>query len=196
MPHHSNEPVINVGSPTMRNLVVASYGELMNRMTLCVIAAFCLFIPSMLNAQAPSGATGQCKDGTYSTATSKSGACRGHKGVQSWYTPALTVPQAKSAQPAAQTASVTSNAAPAATAITRANTPPASAPTPRPSQAASPSQPAAGGGGGQVWVNTATQVYHCSGDRFYGKTKKGAYMSESDAVAKGARPDAGKACSK
>jgi hypothetical protein len=47
--------------------------------------------------------------------------------------------------------------------------------------------PAPGGGNGLVWVNTETHVYHKEGSRFYGKTKKGKYVSEADAIKEGDR---------
>ena len=41
---------------------------------------------------------------------------------------------------------------------------------------------------GLVWVNTDSKVYHTEGDRWYGKTKKGEWMTESEAVKAGYRP--------
>jgi hypothetical protein len=40
---------------------------------------------------------------------------------------------------------------------------------------------------GMVWVNMKTKVYHTAGDRWYGKTKKGQWMTEEDAIKAGCR---------
>jgi len=39
----------------------------------------------------------------------------------------------------------------------------------------------------QVWLNTATGIYHYPGTRWYGKTNQGKFMSEKDAIAQGYR---------
>jgi hypothetical protein len=133
---------------------------------------------------APAGATGLCNDGSYWTGASKSGACRGHKGVKAWYAASAAAPTPAATPTAPPAAAAPASATPAAAPKTRASTTTAAAKTPAP-----------GGGPGLVWVNTSTKVYHCPGTKYYGTTKAGAYMSEADAKAKGAHPDAGKPCS-
>ena len=161
-----------------------------------------LSLASVALAQAPpAGSTGVCKDGTYTQAASKSGACRGHKGIKEWY--------AASAAPAASTAMTAAPKpapAPAATPTPAAAPKPAASPAPTtapaPSGKMSPQQRAAsmtqapGGGPGLVWFNADSKVYHCPGTTFYGKTKQGQYMSEADAKAKGGHPDHNHPCTK
>jgi hypothetical protein len=117
-------------------------------------------------AGAPAGTSGLCNDGTYSSSAHKQGACRGHQGVKQWY----ATDSSGAAAPAAAPKASSSEGTPTATV-------------------------APGGGPGLVWLNTSSNVYHCSGDRWYGKTKAGQYLSEAAAKAKGAHPDHGKACS-
>ena len=125
-------------------------------------------------ASAPAGSTGLCKDGSFYSGATKKGACAGHKGLKTWYG--------------------ASAAAGAASAPAAAASAPAAAPAMAPAAASGAMAAAPGGGPGQVWVNTSTKVYHCPGDKYYGKTKHGSYMSEADAKAKGYRADAGKTC--
>lgn len=125
-------------------------------------------------SDAAAGSTGECKDGTYTSAKSKRGACAGHGGVKTWFA------EAKSA-PSRETAPMAKEPAPAAKTSAK-------------SQAA-PVETREGGGPGMVWVNTPSGVYHCSGDQWYGKTKQGEYMSEAQAKSRGYRASRNKPCS-
>lgn len=145
-------------------------------------------------AGAPAGATGLCNDGTYSTAASKSGACRGHKGVKTWFAAADATKAKASAGKAASTSTPAAAPAPTPAAQSAPAKAPSSTPAPAPKASASTAAQAPGGGAGQVWLNTASNVYHCQGTQWYGKTKAGAYMTEDEAKAKGARPDHAKPC--
>jgi hypothetical protein len=154
-----------------------------------------LLAVQVATAQAPAGATGQCKDGTYWTGASKQGACHGHQGVKDWY---ATTPPAAATAPAAPAAAAPATPAPkpAPTPAAAPAAPAAAAPAAKssPSSKAAAMPQAAGGGPGLVWVNTSSNVYHCYGTTYYGKTKEGSYMSEAAAKAKGAHADHGKAC--
>ena len=155
----------------MKARLIGLFAALLFSMTLCSAAQ----APAV-----PSGSTGVCNDGTYTTAASKRGACAGHKGLKTWL--AASAPAASN--PAATQPS------PASSAVTP--------PTPMPTSSSAPvrTTPASGGSPGQVWVNTKTNVYHCQGDRNYATTRAGQYMSEADAKAKGARAAYNKPCSK
>jgi hypothetical protein len=91
------------------------------------------------------------------------------------------------------TTKVTPSVASSAPATPAAASTPAAAPTPAAKNtktvASSSPQPAPPSGSGQVWVNLNTKVYHKEGDRYYGKTKNGKYMSEADAIKAGYRVD-------
>jgi hypothetical protein len=138
------------------------------QMRLCflsILATVMLALSPVAHAQTAT-VTATCKDGSAFSGTTRSGACRGHGGVKSWdtVTPSATAP-------AAGTATVPATGA------------------------ATPPQTTRGvAGPGQVWVNTASKVYHCPGDRWYGKTKAGEYMSEAQAKSAGFHPDHNKAC--
>ena len=45
-----------------------------------------------------------------------------------------------------------------------------------------------------VWVNTESGVYHCPNSADWGATKRGRYLTESDASVAGHRPANGKRC--
>ena len=155
---------------------------------LAAVALAGLFLGSAAYAQqasAPAGSSGQCKDGSYTSHASKRGACKGHKGIKEWYA-ASSSKSAKAAKTESKTEAKAEAAAPAAGAAPAGKK---SMGWTKPAATA-----AAGGGPGMVWVNG--KVYHCSTDKWYGKTKHGEYMSEAAAKAKGAHVEHGEVCTK
>ena len=138
----------------------------------------------------------KCKDGTTFNGTSHRGACKGHKGVDTW----LDTPAAggAAASPKTSTTSTSAKAPPPAAPASAPSMAPAS--TPSAAKTASPPTPSSeikaqpGGGPGKVWVNSSTKVYHCQDDQWYGKTKEGSYMTEAQAKAAGNHAARGKEC--
>jgi len=145
-------------------------------------------------AGAPAGTTGLCKDGSYHSGATKKGACSKHGGVKEWYGAA----EDKAAAPKKEAATNKDAADPRKEAATTKEATETAKPAAKPTKtaAAEPrATPAAGGGAGKVWVNTDSKVYHCQGNKWYGTTKKGEYMTEAQAKAAGNRADHGKSCS-
>ena len=169
------------------------FGAFMKTMIRLMAVAVGLMFAQMAVAQAaPAGSTGVCRDGTYTTAPSKKGACRGHKGVKTW----LAADAGEATKPAKAEKAAKAEAPAPAAAPAAAPAPAAPAKAARTHESASTMAQAPGGGAGMVWVNSATNVYHCAGTKYYGKTKAGSYMTEAEAKAKGAHADHGHPCSK
>jgi uncharacterized protein DUF3761 len=51
----------------------------------CAAAMLALSAPQSIAQTRPANATGQCRDGSYTSAKSKTGACSAHDGVKTWY---------------------------------------------------------------------------------------------------------------
>ena len=162
-------------------------------------AAALLGLPGA-NAFADTSTQVTCKDGSTSPHGGR-GACSGHGGIDKAATAAAAGGTAGGGGAASSSGGTSSSStstgsatpaapAPAAPATHAPATPATTAKAPPTSQAAAP-----GGGPGMVWVNSASKVYHCPSDRWYGKTKSGEYMTEADAKAKGNRADHNKPCS-
>ena len=148
-------------------------------------------------ADAPAGTTVQCKDGSYASPDAKSGACRGHKGIKTWFGKAADAKTAPAATPAPAAAAATPAVETQSAAVSKTGVAPSTGTATRTPGAPDLTKMAAapGGGAGKVWANDESKVYHCMGDRYYGKTKKGEYLSEADAKAKGMHASHNKACS-
>jgi hypothetical protein len=100
-----------------------------------------ILVAQLCSAQAPSGApagsNGLCNDGTYYNGASKSGACRGHKGVKQWW-------GAESTKGGKTATDKTANSKPAPASASAPAPTAAEAPAPAPK--ASATTPAPGGG--------------------------------------------------
>ena len=159
---------------------------------LLLSSVFAVTLTAAAHAQAPASqdmaqVLATCRDGTSFAGHTRRGACAGHGGVQAF-----------GAGPAAAAAGSVANplalpmpgpSMPGSAAMTAAPvTPPLTRGTPVQGVAA-------GGGVGQVWVNLSTKVYHGAGDRYYGKTSRGSYMTQAAAQAEGDRPARGRVCS-
>lgn len=163
---------------------------------LMITTTLALALAGIANAQtpagAPTGATAQCKDGTWSSEPNRDAACSSHDGVRTWYgasdsptktpAPAMMPPQTF----------------PKSTPQTMPN---AQTPTTGTQTGSRPTLPGglsrkSGASAAHVWVDRSARTYVCEGERGYGTSSGGAYMSESDAVSNGNQPANGATCAR
>jgi hypothetical protein len=137
--------------------------------------------------------TAICKDGTTTTIPTRESACKGHKGIQTWYAPSQSVPSIPTPTPNLTLKSIPVPTPGLTPASIPAATPATSIAERRAYLLSQP--PAPGAAPNLVWLNANGKVYHCPGSNFYGKTKSGSYLSEAEAKAKGAHPSRNKPCS-
>jgi len=118
----------------------------------------------------PADATGRCRDSTYTYAASSNGACSTHAGLATWWglRRAVSKESLSALIPAANSDS---------------------------SKRQRRINPAQVKGIDTVWVNTRSNAYHCRGTRWFGRTAKGRYSTEREALASGAHPASGQRCS-
>jgi hypothetical protein len=144
-----------------------------------LVSAALLLVPSSVTfAQSPSAQSpsAKCRDGTLSYSTTRSGTCSGHGGVAEWLAPSDAT--AKCNDGTFSTSASRQGACSSHGGVAQWLT-----------------QTSASATGSRVWVNTSSGVYHCPGSRYYGGTKQGKYMTETEARAAGHRPASNRSCS-
>jgi hypothetical protein len=152
-----------------------------------------LLLPLLFVRTAPSqNPTAICKDGTTTTIPTRESACKGHKGIQTWYAPPAGVPSIATPTPDLAPRSIPIPTPGLAPASIPAATPVTSIASRRAYLLSQP--PAPGAAPNLVWLNANGKVYHCPNSNFYGKTKSGSYLPEAEAKAKGAHPSRNKPC--
>lgn len=140
---------------------------------IAVLGAFSLVACSVSVWAQPAQHTGD-QDQTNTTATNKgkksentdAGASAAQSSADSGTATSKKKTTPKQADSADKSATAASASAPASKASATQQAPPAN-------------------GAGMVWVNTDSGIYHKRGTHWYGKTKKGKYMTEADAIKAG-----------
>jgi len=141
----------------------------------CPLVAATLIIPTLAYAQAKTwGGPNAGQERTYEAVNAEHGVNGpSTESSSEWYARKMAAKKS--------TAAKSPSLAPSPAAATGTPAAKHKAPAPQATQAL-------GGRNGQVWVNTETHVYHKEGSKWYGKTKKGKYMTEADAVKEGDKP--------